>query len=72
MITEEQYIEIYDKFGHKLFGHGSDQQLKEWGNTDEEIRQKKIGAVKGELDFHKTGIKIYKSLNEMCGGTNKI
>lgn len=67
-IADEQYIEVYNKLGNKHYSKGSDQELKEWGNSDERIREIKIECVKSELKWHKKGIETYKLLN----GTNSF
>lgn len=72
MITDKQYIEVYDKIGHKYFCKGSDNKLREWGNSEEKIRQIKINCVKHDLEWSKQGINTYKLLNELCGGNNII
>lgn len=69
---DEKYIEIYDKLGCEEFGKGDDQQLKEWGNSDDRIREIKTESVKGRLEWYKTGIECYKLLNELCGGSNVL
>ena len=69
---DEKYIEIYNKLGCKEFGHGNDQQLKDWGNSEEDIRKIKIDAVKDRLQWYKTGIDCYKLMNELCGGYNVL
>jgi hypothetical protein len=67
---DEIYIKIYEKYGCEFFCKGNDTQLKEWKNSDEEIRQVKINSVKSHLKFYKSGIDMYKLINEMCGGKN--
>jgi hypothetical protein len=70
MATDEQYIEIYNKKGSGFWGKGDDEQLKEWGNSEDEIRQMKIKCVKCKLKFGDSEIEIYKMMNELCGGKN--
>lgn len=72
MATDEQYIEVYNKLGSSYFFKGSDEKLKEWGNSDEEIRKIKIDSVKFHLDWYKNGIKVYKMMNVLCGGINEL
>lgn len=72
MATDEQLIEIYDHYGASFFGKGDDKQLKEWGNSDERIREIKIECVKFILNWNKKGIEMYKLLNEKCGGKNVL
>jgi hypothetical protein len=72
MATDEQLIEIYDHYGASFFGKGDDKQLKEWGNSDERIREIKIECVKFKLNWNKEGIDMYKLLNEKCGGKNVL
>jgi hypothetical protein len=69
---DEKYIEIYNKLGCEEFGKGNDQQLREWGNSEEDIIKMKIACVKGRLEWYKTGIHFYKLLNELCGGSNVL
>jgi hypothetical protein len=66
-ITEQQYIDIYDRIGHESFNHGDDEALRKWGNSEVRIKEIKIAAVKGRLDWYKTGIDCYKTLLEVCG-----
>lgn len=68
MATDEYYIEIYNKKGSSYWCKGNDEQLKEWGNSDEEIRLMKIDCVKCKLKFGADEIEIYKMMNELCGG----
>lgn len=70
MITEEQYIQTYDKIGHAYFCKGSDESLRNWGHTEEGIKQIKIKAVKNFLEINENGVRLYKVLNEVCGGKN--
>lgn len=72
MATDEQYIEMYNKLGSSYFCKGSDEKLKEWGNSDEEIRKIKIDSVKFHLDWYKNGIEVYKMMNVICGGINEL
>jgi len=72
MSTDEKLIEIYDHYGASFFGKGDDKQLKEWGNSDERIREIKIKCVKCKLNWNKEGIEVYKLLNEKCGGKNVL
>lgn len=72
MVTDEHYIEVYDKIGHERFCKGSDEKLREWGNSEERIRQIKIDCVKHDLEWCKKGIDTYKMLNELCGGKNNV
>lgn len=65
-------IRAYNKIGFKSFGHGNDEQLKEWGNSEDEIRQLKIDAIKERLQWYKEGIETYKILNELHGGKNVL
>jgi len=69
---EKIYIELYDKIGCKEFCIGNDEQLKEWGNSASRIKKIKINAIKEQLKWYETGIKLYKQLNELCGGKNAI
>ncbi len=66
MIKDQQYIEVYDILGNERFCIGSDQQLRDWGNTEEEIQQIKIKNIKGALHFYEPGIEIYKILTSLC------
>ena len=70
MNTDEQYIILYDKLGSKYFGKGDDEQLREWGNSEERIREIKIQSVECHLNFYNRGVEAYKLLNEICGGKN--
>ena len=72
MATDEQYIEVYNKKGSSYWGKGNDEQLKEWGNSDEEIRLLKIKCVKCKLKFGVDEIEIYKMMNELCDGKNNF
>ena len=69
---EEKYIELYDKLGCEEFAKGSDEQLMEWGNSQERIREIKIECIKGRLKWHEKGIECYKFINELCGGKNAL
>ena len=69
---DEKYIEVYDKLGCKEFGKGDDQQLRDWGNSEDRIREIKIECVKSRLELYKTGIECYKFMNEICGGSNVL
>jgi glycerol-3-phosphate cytidylyltransferase-like family protein len=69
---DKKYIEIYNKLGCEEFGKGDDQQLKDWGNSEEDIRKMKIECVKTRLELYKTGIDCYKLMNELCGGSNVL
>jgi len=70
--TDDQFITIYDKIGHRYFNHGDDEQLKQWGNSPTAIRKIKVDAVKSDLYWHRKGIETYKLLNELMGGINEI
>lgn len=70
-ITDEQYIQVYEKLGSDYYGKGTDDDLRRWGNSDERINRIKAYCVKSELDFHEKGINTYKLLNELAGGVNK-
>ena len=72
MATDEQLIEIYDHYGASFFGKGDDKQLKEWGNSEEKIREIKIECVNFKLNWNKEGVEMYKLLNEKCGGKNVL
>ena len=72
MKKDEKYIEIYNKKGNKFFGKGDDEQLKEWGNSEDEIRQIKINCVKSKLKLGEGEIETYKMMNELCGGKNNF
>lgn len=68
--TFNKYIQVFDMIGHDSFLTGSDDQLKEWGNSEEKIRVIKVNSVKGILNFHEEGIECYKELNKLLGGVN--
>ncbi len=70
MIKDSYYIKTYDKIGHQYFCKGSDQQLKEWGNSEKDIKEMKIFCVKNELKFYENNINVYKILNKLNGGKN--
>lgn len=72
MVTDELLIEIYDHYGSSFFCKGDDVQLKEWGNSDERIKEIKIECVKSRLNWDKEGIEMYKLMNEKYGGKNVI
>lgn len=59
---DEHYIKVYDELGSSHFCKGSDEQLREWGHSEESIRDIKISCVKGEIDWYKTGVKTYNML----------
>lgn len=63
--TEDKYIDVYNKRGSKHYGKGNDNQLRDWGNSEEQIRKIKIRSVKFELDWYKKGIETYKLLNSL-------
>jgi hypothetical protein len=60
---EELYIKVYDKMGSKYWGKGDDDTLREWGNTEEDIRNIKVRSVECHLDFYQRGIEVYKLLD---------
>ena len=66
------FIEIYNKLGCEEFAKGNDQQLKDWGNSEEDIKKMKIACVKDRLEWYKKGIDCYKLINELCGGKNVL
>jgi len=70
--VDEMLIEIYEHYGASFFFKADDQKLKEWGNSDEKIREIKIESVMNKLNSSKQGIEIYKRLNEKCGGVNFV
>ena len=72
MISDNEYIEIYNKAGNTYFGKGSDTKLKEWGHTVAQIEQMKIDCVKQWLNMNKQGIKLYKIANKILGGSNVL
>ena len=72
MSEDEKYIQTYDKIGHKHFGKGSDKQLREWGNSEERIREIKIQCVKDHLKFYKRGIDLYKTLCDIENKENEM
>lgn len=71
-VSDEILIKVYDEFGHKYFAKGSDEELKEWGNSDEKIREIKVHSVRCLLDFNKDGIKAYELINRFKGGEESM
>lgn len=69
-IKDQAYIDAYDKIGHKYFCRGSDQDLKEWGQTHLSIRSIKIETIKTALKY--SDLKVYKVINEILGGKNML
>ena len=69
-IKDQAYIDTYNKIGHKYFGRGSDEDLENWGHTPKSIRNIKIQTIKFALEYK--DLKVYKAINELLGGVNKL
>ena len=69
-MDREKFIQVYDKIGHKSFHKGSDEKLREWGNSEEKIKEIKVSSVVGVLLWYDEGVKLYKEVNEALGGSN--
>ena len=72
MEMDELYIKMYNLIGCKYFCKGDDEQLKRWGNSEQEIRKIKIDCITCHLQHYKDGIETYKVINELCGGKNNF
>jgi len=57
-LTNEKYIRIFDKFRKEFTCIADDKQLKEWGNSNEEIEHIKIREAKKMIRFKEDGIKL--------------
>ena len=72
MATDEQLIEVFEIFGSSYFSLGSDSQLKHWGHSDDDIKQIKKTRVLNMLEICDNQIRLYKTLNKICGGVNAV
>lgn len=64
-ISDKEYIKIFELYREEFTCVADDEQLKKWGNSDEEIKYIKIRGGRSILLTYKEGIKIAKSLQEM-------
>lgn len=64
-ISDKEYIKIFDLYREEFTCVADDKKLKEWGNSDEEIKYIKIRGGRSILLTYKEGIKIAKTLQEM-------
>jgi hypothetical protein len=66
MIKDKDYIETYDRMGHKFFSKGSDEQLREWGHSEKSIIDIKIRSVRSTFEVYARGIELYKTLLQVA------
>ena len=64
-ISDKEYIKIFDLYREEFTCVADDEQLKKWGNSDEEIKYIKIRGGRSILLTSNAGIKIAKTLKKM-------
>lgn len=58
ILTDEQYIKVFNKFRKEFTCTASDSQLKKWGHSNKAIRLIKIEMAKSIIKLREDGIRL--------------
>lgn len=64
-LTNEQYTAIFIKFRTKLTSVADDATLKEWGHSEERIKEIKIRKGKCLVELYEDGMEVQRYLDSL-------